>query len=307
MECLNKIKDWFVNLPWNTISFSTIIEMIAGVGSTLVISWLIYWLQDRHEKEIQRIEEAHRISELHNQADQFLIKHAKEGGYLPWCLWACRFHKHEEHTREIYTDFCGCSKELQIAIFEKAGLSIKGLSDNLPIHRWIDLLKTDISTYRFGRDILYDGAKYFFRGYLRYRKSLWDDTIDIKFFTPLRTNRMAVWARMGENISWADYTDDYFTCFVNVPEGTEVEKEPIAPIDYFWYEYNIADADEETVCRWVLEMVSTIAMIIHNSEIHGSPTKDALCDMSYAEPATFEDKYYQSIQWLCCAYNNIEP
>ena len=176
------VKAFFSNiqqLPWEGIPFSDWVQIVIGLlslAATIVISLFIYWLQSRHEKEIEQLQNAQRKAELENKADQFLIENESERGYLPWCIFAAKLHRHEHHTRKIYTAFCKCPDELQIKILERAGFSTQGFNEKLHIREWIEFLKADIETYQLGCDVLYDGAKYFHRGFSRYRDEVWGES-----------------------------------------------------------------------------------------------------------------------------------
>ena len=73
------------------MSLADIIQIIIGVLSlvaTIAVSFLIYWLQSRHEKEIQKLQcEKERIA-LQEKARLFLIDNQEERDYLPWCIIA---------------------------------------------------------------------------------------------------------------------------------------------------------------------------------------------------------------------------
>ena len=96
------------------MSAAEIVQIVIGALSliaTVAVSFFIYWLQSRHEKEMAKIEEKHRQEKLAEEANNFLIDHEDERDYLPWCTIATNQHQHERHNRKIYTDFCRCSVE----------------------------------------------------------------------------------------------------------------------------------------------------------------------------------------------------
>ena len=304
----------FVNsiqqLPWSEISFSDWIQIIISVLSllaTIVISFFIYWLQSRHEKEMEQLQNAQRKAELENKAHQFLIEHESERGYLPWCVFATKLHRHERHTRKIYTDFCRCPNELQIKILEQAGFDTECYHGELKIQDWIEHLKADIETYQLGRDILYDGAKYFHRGFTRYRDESWGEARDTRSFEPITTSKIFDQLfREDRNVDISVYTDEYFYYFLNAPEGKEIEKKPIPPIDYVWDSQNLGTCSEKNMCMWVMALMISICTVIHNSNIHGIPQKPSHHNYTGAISETFEDAYYNTLQWLSYAYANYE-
>lgn len=69
------------------MSAADIIQIIIGVLSliaTIAVSFLIYWLQTRHEKEIQKLQEEKERIELETKAREFLIDNESERDYLAW-------------------------------------------------------------------------------------------------------------------------------------------------------------------------------------------------------------------------------
>jgi hypothetical protein len=161
-----EVKSFFSNiqqLPWDEIPFSDWVQIVIGLLSlvaTIVISFFIYWLQSRHEKEIEQLQTAQRKAELENKADQFLIENESERGYLPWCIFAAKLHRHERHTRKIYTAFCKCPDELQIKILERAGFSTQGFNEQLHIHKSTFVYRMNKIAELLGTDI-YDGRRLF--------------------------------------------------------------------------------------------------------------------------------------------------
>ena len=297
-------------LPWEDIPFSDWVQIVIGLlslAATIFISFFIYWLQSRHEKEMEQLQNAQRKAELENKADQFLIEHENERGYLPWCIFAAKLHRHERHTRKIYTAFCKCPDELQIKILERAGFSTQGFNEQLHIHKWIELLRADIETYQLGRDVLYNGAKYFRRGFSRYREEPWGETREIYCFDAINnTNSLVQVFRENGKIDISDYIDEYFYYFLNAPEGKEIDKKPIPPIDYVWDVQDLGGGTEKNMCMWVTELIINLCVVIHNSNIHKVDTNTSHRNYTGAIPETFEDAYYEALQWLSITYSNFE-
>ena len=261
-----------------------------------------------HEKEIEQLQNAQRKAELENKADQFLIENESERGYLPWCIFAAKLHRHEHHTRKIYTAFCKCPDELQIKILERASFSTQGFNEKLHIREWIEFLKADIETYQLGCDVLYDGAKYFHRGFSRYRDEAWGESSSKCCFEAInKTDCFARLLREDDQVDIGEYIDEYFYYFLRAPEGTDIEKKPIPPIDYVWDTQDLGGGTEKNMCMWVMELITDICIVIHNSNIHKLSTKTCtqkiIWNMAHK---SFEDAYYAALQWLSYAYANFE-
>ena len=69
--------------------------------ATIAVSFLIYWLQTRHEKEIQKLQDEKEQKELETKARLFLIDNESERDYLPWCVVAANVHPLERFIRNI--------------------------------------------------------------------------------------------------------------------------------------------------------------------------------------------------------------
>ena len=303
---------WFQQLPWKEVTFSEWVQICITVLSLLItatVPIMIFWLQTRHEKQIEEIQLQQRNSELENRAHQFLIEHEREREYLPWCIFATKLHRHERHTRQIYTDFCGCSENLQSKILELAGFAADGISNDLEIKdilKWLDLLETDIESYQLGRNILYDGGKYFRRGFLRYRDEIWGESSQKCCFKAIKLSRIAAWICKDGLVDIGEYIDEYFLYYLRASEGTDLEELPTPPIDYVWDTQDMGGGTEKNMCMWVMELVINICVVIYNSNIHGLDLKENIKNYTDAVPETFEDAYYQGIQWLSYNYSKME-
>lgn len=280
------------------MELSDIIQIVIGMLSliaTVAVSFFIYWLQMRHEKEIERIEAKRAQKELEEKAHLFLSENSDEIDYLPWCSIAAQLFRHDKHTRLIYTNFCRCSEELQNEILHQAGYVIK-----LPERRdWPDLcldyLREDIKKHKLGRDYLYDGAKYFHRGYERYRHEKWDG---IHYKEAFDTIAIGSGFFKSNKTCLLDYIDEYFLFLYSENRPALYNHNPKPPLDYMWDVFDLYNAKEIDVCRWMIEAVYDICIICHNRE--GS---DGLLSISTdAVAETFEDKYYETLLWLFNAY-----
>lgn len=280
-----------------------IIQIIIGILSliaTVGVSVAIYWLQSRHEKEMERVAKENAEKQLKEEADRFLIDNESEREYLPLCVFASNLHRHEKHTRNIYTNFCRCRNELQNKILEVAEFKCRTMDGTEWLGKAIDKLKEDIKKYKLGRDYLYDGAKYFHRGFTLYREKEWVYSYR-QVFEPIVENRLSS-ALTGTNlISISNYVDEYFYYFIEKHNLDKMRGEPLPPIDYVWESQNLASIEESEVCGWIMEIVKAITIIIHNKTIkyEGDLYFEDLTD---GQAETFEDKYYETVRALYYTY-----
>ena len=277
-----------------------IIISILTLIATIAVSCSIYWLQMRHEKESKRIE-------LERKAEEFLFDNEDEREYLPLCVFANNLHRHKKHIRKIYTNFCRCSEEVQNEILKQAGFSIDIVNDSNWIYICFDLLNKDIEKYKLGRDILYDGAKYFHRGFEHHRKELWNRFFyREQFFSFISCNDVG----QKKLISIQHYIEDYFDYILDrLSDTVIINEEPEPPIDYVWFSQNLSTVEEKYVCYWVMTLVDEIIKNIYNRFIYkifdrNTRRRDNNVweSVTDAEIITFEDKYYEIVMWLYYAY-----
>lgn len=282
----------------------TIAEIIQiGIGilslvATIAVSFLIYWLQTRHDKEIQKLQEEKEKKELEVEAQLFLIDNEAERDYLPWCIVAANLHPLERHSRKIYTAYCRCTEELQNEILCQAGYKSYQIKGTCWVQNCIMELVKDIERFNLGRDYLYDGAKYFHRSYESYRDLQWNGTPSV-FEAINRNNKFRRTFNLNQ-LSVGGYVDEYFYYYID--KNMEFDKNtPIPPMDYVWRSQNLANCEEETVCMWLMELIESIAITIRNrksdEEINRNPLEN-----TDAQAETFEDKYYEVIQQLYNTY-----
>ena len=285
-----------------------IIQIVIGTLSlvaTVAVSFFIYWLQSRHEKEMAKIEEAHRQENLAEEANNFLIDHEDERDYLPWSTIATNLHQHERHNRKIYTDFCRCSVELQNKILEMAEFTIRTIKGTEWVDDAFEKLKADVKEYKLGEQpFLYDGAKYFHRAFTRYRENEFKENYNRELQTICMQNPLWLVAEKDKDkVSLSSYIEQYFDFVLG-----DIRKEyiqwatPIPPVDYAWEHYHLGYAPEEDVCYWIMELVENFVVNVHNR--FGTSVFDSIImeNTTDAQAETYEDRYYDILYWMYYTY-----
>ena len=67
-----------------------------------------------------------------------------------------------------------------------------------------------------------------------------------------------------------------------------------------WELFGLGQTEEKEVCRWMMEAVKDVTVIIHNRANGRGKIHEILTD---AEMETFEDKYFETMLWLFYTYN----
>lgn len=281
------------------MALADIIQIVISCLSliaTIVVSFRIYWLQKRHEDEIRKIEENQKQREFEEKAENFLFDNEDERGYLPYCVIAANMHRHERHTRKIYRDFCRCSKELQNEILKQAGFTISMITDKDWSDVCFDKLVSDIEKYQLGEDVLYDGAKYFHRGFERYR----DEKFDMEFKMIIKPIYSLALSKGLVDIG--SYIVDYFDYITGVRSGTIVKNDIYPPIDYVWESQGLSDCEEVLTCKWIMLLVKHIVINIHNRAMSKGENDIWIENLTGVESDTLEDEYYKIMYWIYATY-----
>ena len=285
------------------MTIAEIIQIIIGILSllaTIGVGFTIYWLQLRHEKEIEGMEKKQRQKELEEKAHIFLNENSNERVYLPWCIIAANLHRHENHTKKIYKNFCLCSIELQNEILKQAGFSLQMPEGQDWVDECFNKVNEDIKKYKLGANYLYDGAKYFHRGFSRYRELPYRlDDLHSQIVAYDETNTKAKF--YDSKILLDEYFDHYFECANGECDFAELGQDnPIPPSNYFWQMQGLGAAEESIVCYWIMEFV-LLAVNVYN-RIYNGLSGPMFENSTDAQVITYEDQYYKTLLWLYYTY-----
>ena len=296
------------------MSIAEIIQIIIGslsLVATVAVSFLIYWLQRQHENDMECLEKKQQQEQLNNEAHKFLIDNADEVDYLPWCVIAANQHRHIHHVRDIYSNFCRCSNELQNKILEIAGFTVRTIDRNDWVDDGFEKLEMDIERYRLGKQpFLYDGAKYFHRSFDEYREKEYTPSRDEIFKTIYKRTPLFVFDKKDAGtVCLRNYIEQYFDYVLDTDKklhGLEW-KNPIPPVDYVWEGCELCNLDEDFVCFWVMELVGNIIINIHNRENSKDQDNMLFSNSTDAYAKTYEDRYYEILERIyftyCYEYN----
>ena len=161
------------------LSLSEIISVICATVSliaTTVIGCFQIWQNKnmkRFEERQDKRDEARRCEELDAAVIKFMSSHADERLLLPLCCVATAYDKYRNYHRELYTDFCSQTKEVQSAILKAASLDLVSLYDENLFNTCIakvDALQKERCKGVF--NVFYDNGKYVKRAIVSYGDKL---------------------------------------------------------------------------------------------------------------------------------------
>ena len=127
---------------------------VTSLVVTTVLTIKIYRLERSHEKEREQMEVEAQKKAVTEAARGFLIDNEDEMEYLPLSAIARSLNLKRKHHRAITTKFLRCSEEVQKEILKQANSQTIEISKE-QVSTALKLLKEDIKTYCFGRDVLY--------------------------------------------------------------------------------------------------------------------------------------------------------
>ena len=257
---------------------------------TTVLTIKIYRLERSHEKEREQMEVEAQKKAVAEAARVFLIDNEDEIEYLPLSAIAKSLNLKRKHHRAITTKFLRCSEEVQKEIFKQANFQTIEVSKE-QVSVALKLLKDDIKTYCFGRDVLYGGAKYFHRAMERYSDEKIETVNPYRFEdfvnTRLYEDEHGLQKNTKFNITLYDYMYDYRH---SGRTNWLIQK----PTDMVWEQCNLGECPEEIMTFWTMRIVIDCCRVFTESE------EDFTFDEDLIE--TQEDMYYYAVMALYSTY-----
>ena len=264
---------------------------VTSLVVTTVLTIKIYRLERSHEKEREQMEVEAKKKAVAEAARVFLIDNEDEIEYLPLSTIAKSLNLKRKHHRAITTKFLRCSEEVQKEILKQANFQPIEVSKE-QISVALKLLKDDIKTYCFGRDVLYDGAKYFHRAMERYSGEKIETVNPYRFedFVNTRlyeddTHRLLKNTQFNRTLY--DYMYDYRH---SGRTNWLIQK----PMDMVWEQCNLGECPEEIMTFWTMRIVIDCCRVFAESE------EDFIFDEDLIK--TQEDMYYYAVMALYSTY-----
>lgn len=269
--------------------WSFVVDVLSLIA-TVVLTVAIYWLQRSHEKEREQMEAKAQEKAIAEAARVFLIDNEDEIEYLPLSAIAKTLKLKRKHHRAITTKFLRCSEEVQKEILKQANSQTIEISKE-QVSAALKLLKDDIKTYCFGRDVLYGGAKYFHRAMERYSDEKIETVNPYRFEdfvnTRLYEDEHGLQKNTKFNITLYDYMYDYRH---SGRTNWLIQK----PMDMVWEQCNLDECPEEIMTFWTMRIVIDCCRVFAKSE------EDFIFDEDLIE--TQEDMYYYAVMALYSTY-----
>ena len=264
---------------------------VTSLVVTTVLTIKIYRLERSHEKEHEQMEVEAQKKAVAEAARVFLIDNEDEIEYLPLSAIAKSLNLKRKHHRAITTKFLRCSEEVQKEILKQANFQTIEISKE-QVNAALKRLKEDIKVRGFGRDALYDGAKYFHWAMERYSGEkietvnpyIFEDFVNTRLYED-DTHRLLKNTQFNRTLY--DYMYDYRH---SGRTNWLIQK----PMDMVWEQCNLGECPEEIMTFWTMRIVIDCCRVFAESE------EDFIFDEDLIE--TQEDMYYYAVMALYSTY-----
>ena len=259
--------------------------------ATSALTIAIYGLQRSHEKEREQMEAKAQKKAVAEAARVFLIDNEDEIEYLPLSAIAKTLKLKRKHHRAITIKFLRCSEEVQKEILKQANFQLIEVSKE-QVSTALKRLKDDIKACGFGRDTLYDGAKYFHRAMERYSGEKIETVNPYRFEDFVNTRLYEDDAhRLLKNTQFNRTLYDYMYDYRHSGRTNWLTQKPM---DMVWSQCNLAGCPEEIMTFWTMRIVIDCCRVFAESE------EDIIFDEDLIE--TQEDMYYYAVMALYSTY-----
>lgn len=273
--------------------WSFVVDVLSLIA-TVVLTVAIYWLQRSHEKEREQMEVEAQKKAVAEAARVFLIDNEDEIEYLPLSVIAKSLNLKRKHHRAITTKFLRCSEEVQKEILKQVNFQPIEVSKE-QVSTVLKLLRDDIKTYCFGRDVLYDGAKYFHRAMERYSdKEI--ETVNPYIFEDIKRTHFYQGdsLKLLKDTSYNGTLYGYMYDYIHSADLGKSKWLLQPPIDMVLSQCDLAGCPEEIMTFWMMRIVIDCCRVFAESE------EDFIFDEDLIE--TQEDMYYYAVMVLYNTY-----
>lgn len=262
--------------------------------ATSALTIAIYWLQRSHEKEREQMEVEAQKKAVVEAARVFLIDNEDEIECLPLSAIAKSLNLKRKHHRAITTKFLRCSEEVQKEILKQANFQPIEVSKE-QVSAALKRLKDDIKVRSFGRDALYDGAKYFHRAMDRYSDEK-IETVNPYIFEDIRRTHFYQGdsLQLLKDMSYNGTLYGYMYDYLHSADFGKSKWLLQPPIDMVWLQCNLAGCPEEIMTFWTMRIVIDCCRVFAKSE------EDIIFDEDLIK--TQEDMYYYAVMALYSTY-----
>lgn len=249
------------------MSVSDWISIICA-GVALIVTVIIAVLQIRQSNRMERFEKRQdkRDEQRHQesvkaQAVSFISKYYKDRGLIPLCAIATMYNDLFYYNREMYREFCCCTKEVQNRILEYCDLDLRVSEYNIYEKCLVAIESVLNKRFPDDKSVFYDGGKYFTRSLEYYA----DKPIPHQEF---------------------EYQNHITDVLANAFNSNDKKETPIQQLSV---EYSFGSCKEIEACQLV-------TVIAEFAAIYGNKNKNI--DKSYGSPGGYDGEVIETMEDL---------
>lgn len=288
------------------MEIANLIIAILSLIATVVVSVAIFWLQRRHERELERQEDVRHKESIQEAAKIFIIDNQEEIDFLPLCVIAASVNPYKKHKRSIYTRFNKCSKELQEEILRQENIPLIIMSSSSWVDDCLKKFEADCEKYKMGRSFLYEGGKYFHCAISDLQNEPLRDGSTFIFDVPSLGRVLFPDHKSDLTL----YIDRYLEFVLRDREDTantpeRLPQEP--PMDMLNRMFNFGSCELKVLNFWLMKFINSgcVAFCRHGLIEDSDAEWRQLC-IEYGQIETYEDMYYDTLLMLYTTYGAIE-
>lgn len=265
-------------------------QIIIGVISILAsfgLSLFIYLRQLKTEKLV-------KLQDIENKVTAFIIENKEEIPLLPLCIISNCLHKTDIHKTKIYTNFNKCAPDVQQAILQHENVKDFKITEE-EIDLLLDRFDKLTTEYKMGKNMLYDGAKYFHRSYTSHQNEKVDDVNPFVFENPVPSFFKDV------PMDLLNYVDLFLGYQINPsksPLNTVCGLYFAPPMDMLVGSFDLRNCEEKILCFWLMRYIISTCYVLNSHDLVKSAAEQEMPILEEFNLKTFEDMYYYTIYML---------
>lgn len=284
------------------MEIANLIIAILSLIAKVVVSVAIFWLQRRHESELERQEDVRHKESIQEAAKIFIIDNQEEIDILPLCVMAASVNPYKKHRRLIYTRFNKCSMELQEEILRQENIPLYIMSSGSWVDDCLKKFEADCKKYKMGRSYLYEGGKYFHCAISSLQNEMLGEVSTFVFDVPSLGRIMFP----DHKSDLTFYIDRYLEFVLKDREDTAKSPELLPqepPMDMLNRMFNFGSCELKILNFWLMKFISSgcIAFRRHGLVDDSDAEWRQLC-IEDGQIETYEDMYYYTLLMLYTTY-----
>lgn len=263
-----------------------VIGIVSAVAS-FALSLIIFIRQIIIDKKVKK-------QDIENKVTNFIIENKEEIPLLPLCIISNAIHKTDKHTHKIYSAFNKLEKSVQEAILLHEDVN-SFIVENETINNSIDKFEQLQKKYEMGKNMLYEGAKYFHKSYDIHKNEKIKEIDPHVFQTPYPTFFPEI------NTTLHIYVDNYLLHKINPNDKLIIKVQEqyfIPPMDLLYESFNLGGCEEKVLCFWLMRYIISTCYVLNNRKLIATIDDNKMPILEEFNFTTYEDLYYYTIYIL---------